>query len=56
MLQRVLRFALKKRLVREYPDLFDTFTIAVFGECGQGKSTLLTKISEVYNEKYNSRD
>ena len=52
----MLRFALKKRLVREYPDLFDTFTIAVFGECGQGKSTLLTKISEVYNEKYNSKD
>ena len=28
------------------------FTIAVFGECGQGKSTLLTKISEIYCKKY----
>ena len=28
------------------------FTIAVFGECGQGKSTLLTKISDVYRQKH----
>ena len=30
----------------------EEFTIAVFGECGQGKSTLLTKISEIYCKKY----
>ena len=24
------------------------FTICVFGECGQGKSTLLNKLSEIY--------
>ena len=27
----------------------EDFTLAVFGECGQGKSTLLTKISEINN-------
>jgi pantothenate kinase-related protein Tda10 len=30
----------------------EEFTIAVFGECGQGKSTLLSKISEIYSKKY----
>ena len=28
------------------------FSIAVFGECGQGKSTLLSKISEIYSNKF----
>ena len=28
------------------------FTIAAFGECGQGKSTLLSKISEIYSKKF----
>ena len=32
------------------------FTIAVFGECGQGKSTLLTKISDVYRQKYDKSE
>ena len=56
MIQRALRFALKKRFVQEYQNLFDTFTIVVFGECGQGKSTLLTKVSEIYKEKYKPKD
>ena len=34
----------------------DEFTIGVFGECGQGKSTLLNKIYQVYKEKYNKDD
>ena len=28
----------------------DNFTLAVFGECGQGKSTLLNEIVEVYKD------
>ena len=51
--QRLLRFALRKKFVEEYKDKFDTFTVAVFGECGQGKSTLLTELAKVYNEQYN---
>ena len=51
--KRVVKFALRKRYINEYIDKFDTLTVAVFGECGQGKSTLLTEISKVYNEQYN---
>lgn len=55
-MQRAVRFKLKKLFVQQYQNLFDTFTIVVFGECGQGKSTLLTKVSEIYKEKYKLKD
>ena len=28
------------------------FTLCVLGECGQGKSTLLTKVSQIFNEYF----
>ena len=34
-------------------DKLDDFTIAVFGECGQGKSTLLNTVSDYYSDKFN---
>ena len=37
-----------KRFKQAKLALEDNFTVAVFGECGQGKSTLLNKISQVY--------
>ena len=30
----------------------EPWTVVAFGECGQGKSTVLTRISELYNENY----
>ena len=34
-------------------DLLDDFAIGVFGESGQGKSTVLNKISYVYIDEFN---
>ena len=51
-MQRAIKLWVLKHFIKEYQAQNETFTIAVFGECGQGKSTLLSKISEVYREKY----
>ena len=40
----------------KYLEKLDDFSIAVFGECGQGKSTLLTKVSKVYRSHFNRYD
>lgn len=53
---RAMRQWILKQFIKQYQAQNETFTIAVFGECGQGKSTLLSKISEVYREKYNQND
>ena len=50
-MQRALSVYLYKALKLkkyEHDRMLDDFTIGVFGECGQGKSTLLNKIYEVY--------
>ena len=39
-------------ILEETQDMLKEFSIAVFGECGQGKSTLLSKISDIYREKF----
>ena len=52
-MQQAMRLWILKQFLKQYQAFSDTFTIAVFGECGQGKSTLLSKISEIYREKYN---
>ena len=55
-IMQAMRHWILKQFIKQYQAHNETFTIAVFGECGQGKSTLLSKISEVYREKYNKGD
>ena len=55
-MQRAMRLWILKQFLKQYQAFSDTFTIADFGECGQGKSTLLSKISEIYREKYNKEE
>ena len=58
-MQRAVRAYLYKELKenrKEQERMKNDFTIGVFGECGQGKSTLLNKIYHVYKEKYNKED
>ena len=59
LMQRAFSLYLYKALKekkKEQDRMQDDFTIGVFGECGQGKSTLLNKIYQVYKEKYNKDD
>ena len=49
---RAMRQWILKEFIKQYQAQNETFTIAVFGECGQGKSTVLNKVADIIANKY----